>query len=71
MFEKVKTFVEAKGGWGTMIAYYLKQPSTKKGIILLAGVIGYSLDPTLVEQIATGVISAIALVEVARDEKKK
>ena len=70
MFKKIKELAASRGGFGKLVSYYLAMPSTKKGIILLVGIAGYSFDPALIDQIITGVLAGIALVEVAREEKK-
>ena len=67
---KIKEFFAKKGGVVNTVKYYLAQPSTHKGIILILGVAGYNFDPTMIDQILTGVVAAIGVIEVARDEKK-
>lgn len=47
---------------------YAKQPSTYKGLAILAGVAGYSMSPELVEAITTSVVSVIGLIETIRNE---
>jgi len=47
---------------------YLKQASTWRGLALLAGVFGIAIDPTAVEAIGAGVVAAIGVVEVLRNE---
>ena len=46
----------------------LKQPSTWKGIFLVAGIIGYSIDPALQEQLIIAVTAVIAAIEIYRNE---
>lgn len=46
----------------------LKQPSTWKGIFLVAGIIGYKIDPSLQDQIFIFVTAAIGLIEIYRNE---
>jgi hypothetical protein len=49
---------------------YLKQPSTWRGLIALATAIGVALTPEQVEAVVTAGVSAVALIEVFRNEKK-
>lgn len=67
---KIKEFFAKKGGVAKAAKYYLAQPSTLKGIVLILGIAGYNFDPTMIDQILTGVVAAIGAIEVARDEKK-
>jgi hypothetical protein len=48
----------------------LKQPSTWKGIFLVAGVIGYGIKPELQEQIIIAVTAIIGIIEIYRNEHK-
>jgi len=48
----------------------LKQPSTWKGFFILAGLVGYSIDPALQEQIIIAVTAIIAAIEIYRNEHK-
>ncbi len=48
----------------------LKQPSTWKGIFILAGIAGYSLDPELQNQIITAVIAILGIIEIVKNENK-
>lgn len=48
----------------------VKQPSTIRALIVLAGLAGYTLDPSLIEQVMQGVVAAIAVYEALRDEEK-
>lgn len=47
----------------------LKEPSTYRGLAILAGLCGYAADPAQVNAIAAAVAALIALVEVFRKEK--
>lgn len=47
----------------------LKEPSTFKGIAVLLGVLGISVDPQQITAIATAVAGVIGLIEVFRKEK--
>ena len=47
----------------------LKEPSSWRGLIVLASIVGYKLDPTLQEAIVTAGVSLIALVEIIRKEQ--
>ena len=47
-----------------VLVAWLKQPSTLKGIVLVAGLAGFAVDPDKVQQItvaATGLYAALAL----------
>lgn len=48
---------------------YLKQPSTYKGLALLASIAGWSVAPGAFEVIGAGVIAVIGLYETFRNEK--
>lgn len=47
----------------------LKEPSTFRGLAILAGLCGYALDPAQVNAISAAVAALIALIEVFRKEK--
>ena len=47
----------------------LKEPSTFRGLAILAGLGGYVLDPSQVNAIASAVAAVIGLIEVFRKEK--
>lgn len=47
---------------------YLKQASTWRGLAILAGVFGIAIDPSAMEVIGAGVVAAIGVVEVVRNE---
>jgi hypothetical protein len=47
---------------------WLAQPSTWRGIFMLIGVFGWHLKPELQDAIVTAMVSAMALIEVIRDE---
>ena len=49
----------------------LKQPSTLKGLFVIAGIIGYNIDPSLQEQIIIAVTAIIAVIEIFRNEHKQ
>ena len=48
----------------------LKQPSTWKGLFVVAGIIGYKIDPSLQEQIIIAVTAILAAIEIYRNEHK-
>ena len=48
----------------------LKQPSTWKGLFVVAGIVGYSIDPALQEQIIIAVTAILAAIEIYRNEHK-
>ena len=48
----------------------LKEPSTFRGLAILAGLFGYAIDPAQVNAIAAAVAAVIALIEVFRKETK-
>ena len=50
------------------VMLYLKQASTWRGLALLAGVFGVVIDPTALEVVGAGVVAAIGVVEVVRNE---
>lgn len=47
---------------------YLKQASTWRGLALLAGVFGVAIDPAALEVVGAGVVAALGVVEVVRNE---
>ena len=47
----------------------LKQPSTFRGLAILAGLGGIALDPAQVNAIAAAVAAVLGLIEVFRKEK--
>jgi len=51
------------------ILSHLKQPSTFRGLAILAGLGGIAIDPAQVNAIAAAVAAVIALIEVFRKEK--
>jgi len=53
-----------------LIGKYIKQPSTLRGLIGLVAALGVSLSPEQVEAIIVAAGSAMALVEVFRNEGK-
>lgn len=52
------------------VLLYLKQASTWRGLALLAGVFGVAVDPTALEVVGAGVVAAIGLIEVVRNDVK-
>jgi hypothetical protein len=48
----------------------LKEPSTFRGLAILAGLFGLAIDPAQVNAIAAAVAAVIALIEVFRKETK-
>jgi hypothetical protein len=48
----------------------LKEPSTYRGLTILAGLVGINLAPELTVAISTAVAAIIGLIEVVRKEKK-
>jgi len=51
------------------ILSHLKQPSTFRGLAILAGLGGIAVDPAQVNAIAAAVAAVIGLIEVFRKEK--
>jgi hypothetical protein len=49
---------------------HLKQPSTFRGLAILAGLGGIAVDPAQVNAIAAAVAAVIGLIEVFRKETK-
>ncbi len=49
----------------------LKEKSTWRGLAVLAGLLGYAVDPMQVEAVITGVGAAVALVETVSAEHKQ
>jgi hypothetical protein len=49
----------------------LKEPSTYRGLTILAGVVGIQLAPDLAIAIGTVAASIIGLIEILRKEKVK
>ena len=47
---------------------YLKQASTWRGIALLAGAFGVAVDPAMLEVVGAGVVAAVGVIEVVRNE---
>jgi len=50
---------------------HLKQPSTIRGLVTLAGVFGVVFEPNKVEEIAIAVGTIVGLYEAIRDGEKK
>lgn len=50
---------------------FLKQPSTIKGVMVLAGLVGIHLSAELWQEIGTGIVAAVGLYEAIRNEKSK
>ena len=48
----------------------LKEPSTFRGLAILAGLVGVTIDPAQVNAIAAAVAGIIGLIEVFRKESK-
>lgn len=46
----------------------LKEPSTWRGIVVLAGVLGVAIKPEVADQAATAVAAAVGLIEIFRRE---
>lgn len=51
-----------------LILNKLKEPSTLKGLAMLAGLVGYQIAPELLNTIIAAVGAVIALIEVIRKE---
>lgn len=49
----------------------LGEASTWRGLIVLAGIVGYKMDPALQDAIVQAAVAAMALVEVLRKENSK
>lgn len=47
----------------------LKEPSTFRGLAILAGIGGIAIDPAQVNAIASAVAAVLGLIEVFRKEK--
>lgn len=47
---------------------WLKQPSTWRGLFIIAGVFGWRLHPDLQDALITAVLAALAVIEVIRNE---
>jgi len=47
----------------------LREPSTLRGLIVLAGIIGYQVSPELQDALLVAVPALIAVIEVVRKEK--
>ena len=54
----------------TLIAQ-LKQPSTFRGLAILAGLLGCKVSPQMTDSIAAAVVAVLGLIEVFRNERKK
>ena len=52
------------------VLLYLKQASTWRGLALLVGAFGVAIDPAALEVVGAGVVAAIGLIEVARNDAK-
>jgi PII-like signaling protein len=55
----------------TTLLKKLKEPSTFRGITILAGLVGFAIDPAHLEAIAAAVAATIGLIEVFRKEPQK
>jgi len=47
-----------------------KQPSTWKGIFLLIGLFGYSLEPALQNEIIAAVIAIVGIIEIIQNDDR-
>lgn len=63
--EKVKSYLTVEN-----IIRLLKQPSTKRAIIVGVGLVGYNVAPEYIEQILEGVATAFVVYEGLRDGDK-
>lgn len=61
--EKLTQFV-------TFLFEKLAEPSTQKGIALIAALTGYQLDPALLPQIVSAYVAVHGLVEIVKKERK-
>jgi uncharacterized membrane-anchored protein len=52
-----------------MLIQRLKEPSTYRGLAIIGGAVGVSLEPSAWETIGTLVASIIGLIEIFRKEK--
>lgn len=50
---------------------FLKQPSTIKGVMVLAGLVGINLSAELWQEIGTALVAAVGLYEAIRNERSK
>jgi len=48
----------------------VKQPSTIRGLVILAGLIGYSVKPEEINAIIGGIAMLLSVLEILRDEDK-
>ena len=48
----------------------LKEPSTFRGLAILAGLCGYAIDPAQLNAISSAVVAVLGLIEVFRREPK-
>lgn len=48
----------------------LKEPSTFRGLAILAGLVGFTIEPAQVNAIAASVAAVLGLIEVFRKERK-
>lgn len=53
-----------------LILKYIRQPSTWRGLALVLAATGITVDPTLLEQVGTGVVALIGLAEVLKNERQ-
>ncbi len=51
------------------LIYYLRQPSTWKGLIAVGAALGVSISPELTDAIAVAGIASIGVIEVIRNER--
>ena len=49
---------------------FIKQPSTVRGILILAGLFGYNVDPSNVEAVSMGTAGALGVFETFRNGRK-
>lgn len=48
----------------------LKQPSTFRGLAILAGLVGIKVSPEMTDSISAAVVAVLGLIEVFRNERK-
>jgi hypothetical protein len=53
-----------------LIAKYIRQPSTWRGLALVLAAAGITIDPGLLEQVGVGVVGLLGLYEVFKNERR-
>lgn len=55
----------------TMLIAWLQQPSTIKAILLIAGLVGYHIEPSKIQEIITTVVGLYAAVSALYDQQPR